>query len=49
VDVDDPGTQVQLDGNTQRIEATTQVRNRAWNHDLVPDRSVYATSPYRLK
>ena len=34
--IDDPSPQVQLDGNTKRIEAATQVGDRARDHDLCP-------------
>jgi hypothetical protein len=47
-DIDDPGTQVQLNGNTERIEAATQVGNRAWDYYFLPD-GVSANCLPRLK
>jgi hypothetical protein len=48
-DIDDPGTQVQLNGNTERIEAASQVGNRAWDYYFLPDNGVSANSLSRLK
>ena len=48
-DIDDPGTQVQLNGNTEGIEAATQVGNRAWDYYFLPDNGVSANRLSGLK
>jgi len=48
-DIDDPGAQVQLNGNTEGIEAATQVGNRAWDYYFLPDNGVSANCLPRLK
>ena len=48
-DIDDANPQVQLDGNSKRIEATTQVRHRTRDHDFGPQRGVGANGLYGLK
>ena len=48
-DIDDASAQIQLDGDSQRIEAATQVRHRTRDHDFCPHRRVGANSLYGLK
>jgi len=48
-DVHDPGPQVQLNGNAEGIEATTQVGDRSRNDDILPDGRALASGLRRLK